>query len=202
MPPKGFLLVNLVEHTADATEDLGDSAEALDAYVLVHQLVVIVDGASLIVVHNETLLDGLKVVVSTSGSFATLNKTADDFVFGNVDIDEDGGLVAALLHETLELHSLVEGTWEAVENEALGVSRKRVDMLLEELDGHVVRNELSLARERGNKLSEFATRSHFLAHQIAGGEVGKTVFIYDEIRLCTFAAARCTTEDNINHKSM
>ena len=180
--------IDLVQNTADTSEDLADRTESLDTCVLVVELVIVVHGTRLLVIDHEALFDCFQIVVGTSADLATLNETANKFVLWHVDVNEDSRFVTSLLHESLELNSLVECAGKTVKDQPFGVCRQRINILLEHANGYIVGNEVSLRCVRLNEFAEFAARGSLTAHHLSCAEVHQAVVSNNKLRLCALAA--------------
>ena len=117
----------------------------------------------------------------------------DNLVFGHVYVQQQCCLVATFDHQFFQFYGLVLGAGEAVEYQSFGFCGQAVDVLLQHLDGHLVRHELSLADVRVDEFAQLASGSHLCTHQLSCGEVRQPVFVYYQIRLCALAAARGAT---------
>ena len=150
------LLLNEFQNVINLAEGIFHRVVTIDRIVVVAMEIIGANWFGLGLIYLETLFDGLVVVISSTASLTTVQKTLDDLVFLNEHVEEHSLHVAALEKE-LKSFRLRYCTWETIEDNALAIFWKVVQIAFDEVNHFVVWNEVTSSYEFADFFTEFAT---------------------------------------------
>ena len=120
----------------------------------------------MVVVNVEALTDGLFVVVSTSGSLATIDEALDEHFIWHIQFEHARHLSAAFSQHFLQGFSLRNGAGEAVEDNAFARTQAIVNTG-QDVNHQRVGDELAVVDVPLSGVAEFRTVFDFCTENIA-----------------------------------
>ena len=107
--------------------------------------------------------------------------------FPYVQLNHRRNIVAALREHLLESLRLRDGAWESVEDDTLVLLAERIVYAGEDADHQFVGDELTFVDVLLGSLAKFRFVLDFITQYVACGDMLQTVFLDNQIALCTFS---------------
>ena len=186
-------LVQGVDDLSDACRDISNSAATFDG--VVHSLlsVVLSDRSRLSVIDIETLLNGLEVVIATAALFTALQQALDEFVFGDLKVQDSMYSSPMLGVERIQRFGLSYSAGEPVEDKPL-LGLALLEYLLDHADDQAVGDKLTGVDIALGRLPQLTTLLDLCAQEVAGGNVIEPELFDKDFTLCSLARAWCSED--------
>ena len=119
-------------------------------------------------IHYQTLLDGLLIVVGTTTLLSTQDKTFHQLVLRHVQFNHGSHLVATLIQHSLQSLSLWNGAWETVKDDTLVGTSEFVILLGQNANHQVVGYQLTVVNEPLCRLTQLSTILNLITQYVTG----------------------------------
>lgn len=184
----------------DLVENLVDALSSVDAAVFTLVDVVFLQRGGLVVVHGQTVLYRLGIIVGAPGLLTAQEHTVDQFIVIHLETNHMVDIPATGSESLIEGLRLGDCAWESVENHAFSrFLRLGVEDVFHDTYHQFVRDELPLRNVLVGDLSYLSTSGDMVAEHLTCGDVEKTVFVCDFCALSALAAAGTAKNDKIKH---
>jgi hypothetical protein len=148
----------------------------------------------LFVVELDPLADRLRSVVCTAFLLRAAGQPLEHDLVGHLELEDDGQRAADLGQHRVEGLRLRHRPREAVEDEAL---LDRLQLLADQLDHQIVRDEVAALEDRLDAPAELAPRTDRAAENVPGRDVREPVLVGDALRLRALARALDAEEKDV-----
>ena len=152
-------------------------------------LIPVDERGGLCVIHGETLLYRLLVVVRASLFLTAVEQSCHEYILWCVELNHGGNRVSALGEHLLQSLSLWDGAWESVKYHALMLLAKAVVNAGKYVYHQFVGDELSLVDECLSRLAQFSTVFDFAAEHVACRDMTEAILLNHQFALCSLAGA-------------
>ena len=150
-------------------------------------------------IHHETLLDGLLVIIGATTLLTTQDQTAHQLVLGHIELDHRSHLVATLVEHLLQGLCLWNRAGEAVEDHTLVLTTETVVNAGQNADHQVVGDQLTVINILLGCLTQFGTLTDLITEHIARRDMVKTILLNQLVALRALTGTRSTENHNILH---
>ena len=148
------------------------------------------DGLRVLMECDEPLLDGVDVVIGSSGSLGALEKSGGHCVVGHLEVED----VLAGSDGLLELLALSHLTGIAVDEEALGAAELLDHGLGEEVEDGGQGDELAALHDGGQVLSSLGAGGDFLPEEVTRRKMSVAILGHDLVALSSLATTGSTKD--------
>ena len=138
-------------------------------------------------IDNETLLDGLFVIIGTTALLATQDETLHQLIFRNIELQHGCHLVTALTEHLLQSLSLRNGAGETIEDNTGMILAKAVIDRGEDTDHQFVGNQLAVVDELLGCLTQLCTILNLCAQNITRRDMVQSVLLNELVALGALA---------------
>lgn len=187
--PLPCVFLGVSERVNHSTECVVDFFETAKAFHFVSQsffLIPFDERSRLVVIDVQSFLDGLRVVVGTSGCFSSIDESFHQHFFGHVEFKHSADSGLSFRKHFLQCFRLWDGAWEPIEDDSFAGAECVVGGS-EDVNHQFVGDELSFVDETFGGVAEFAALFDFSAEHVSGGDVFESVFFDEEVTLCAFS---------------
>lgn len=168
---KGTWNLQTVDNLTDALENLVYGTQAFYMMMDAFLVVPVDERGSLAVIDGEALLDGLLVVVGAAANLSAVYQTCYQLFLRYREFYHRCYLVSTLVEHLLQGFSLLDGTWETIEDDTLVVFSIAVIDRSQDVDHQVIGDELTVVDIFLGCFAQFRSFFYLVAEHITGGDM-------------------------------
>ena len=171
----GSVILKVINDFANVSEDTVKLTKAINVMVNSLFLIPIDKRSRLIMIYRKAFFNGFGIVIRASALLTAPYQTLHQFLFGDVKFNHCRYFVSALSQHLLQSFGLRNGTWEAIEDNALVFFAEAIINTGKDINHQLVRNQLAVINISLGSLAKFCPFPDLITKHITRRNVLETI---------------------------